>query len=40
MDLQLSFALLEFAAKKRDGFLAEMAVVVSMAAVEAVIEPH
>ncbi len=41
---QLSFASLEFAAKKkrtkRDVFLGEMAVVVPWAKLEALIEPH
>ena len=44
MDRQLSFASLDFAAKKkrtkRDVFLGGMAAVVPWAAIEALIEPH
>jgi transposase, IS5 family len=44
MDDQLSFASLDFAAKKkrtkRDVFLAEMAAVVPWDALEALIDPH
>ena len=40
MDGQLSFATLDYACKKNDVFLAEMAVAVPWSVLEAVIAPH